>query len=124
MPDEHADVSRDPVTVRRAPRYPRFLALGGAVGALIALILTFAFPAVAEYDRGQVFGFLLLILGSLGVALGALLALVLDRVMAGHAATVVAEHEQVHQMTDSIERAVLEAELAEAEQDDVDGATR
>jgi len=121
-PNEHAEVTRDEVTVRRSPRYPRFLALGFGVGALMALILTFAFPEVEDFDKGQIFGFLLLVLGAIGVALGAVLALVLDRVMAGHARTVIAEHAEVHPQTDTIERAVAEAELGGADAAQADAA--
>ncbi|GLI27572.1 hypothetical protein ARHIZOSPH14_18140 [Agromyces rhizosphaerae] len=122
-PEEHAEVTRDEVTVRRSPRYPRFLVLGGAVGALLALILTFAFPAVEQFDKGQIFGFLLLVLGAMGVALGAVLALVIDRVMAGHVRTVVAEHEQVHPETDTIERYVAETQVEQAQAGEADSSS-
>jgi len=72
------DVTDDVVTVRRAPRYGRFITLGALVGAVVALILTFAFsgqPADAElalgFDKGQVFGFLLLLCATIGAAIGA-----------------------------------------------------
>lgn len=90
------DVTSDAVTVRRAPRYGRFLVLGGLVGAVIALILTVTFPDNAEFDKGQVFGFLLLACGAIGVALGALVALLLDRALAKRAGSAVAEHESTH----------------------------
>ncbi len=85
------------VTVRRAPKYGRFIVLGFALGAILALILTFAFPENEEFDRGQVFGFLLLALGTIGVAFGAVVALVFDRVLSGRTRTVVAEHEHTRE---------------------------
>lgn len=90
------DVTSDAVTVRRAPRYGRFLMLGGALGAVVALILTVTFPDNPEFDKGQVFGFLLLACGAIGVALGALVALLLDRALEKRAGSAVAEHESTH----------------------------
>lgn len=76
------------VRVRRSPKYSVFLLLGAAAGILAALILTFAFPGEdvsprtgMEYSVGQIFGFVLLICVPVGIALGGVVALVLDRVM-------------------------------------------
>ncbi|KRC62083.1 hypothetical protein ASE14_09975 [Agromyces sp. Root81] len=98
MPPLEIEIERDTVTVRRAPRYSRFLTLGALVGAVVALILTVAFPANDEFDKGQVFGFLLLACGAIGVALGAVVALVIDRASARRAQAVTAEHETIHPM--------------------------
>ena len=77
--------------------------LGAVVGAIVALILTFAFngqPASPElglqFDKGQVFGFLLLLCGVIGAALGAVVALLIDRATARRAKSVVAEHSSTH----------------------------
>lgn len=97
------DISSDTVTVRRAPRYGRFITLGALVGAVVALILTFAFsgePTVEgellEFDRGQVFGFLLLLCATVGAALGAIAALIIDRATARRARSVTVVHESTH----------------------------
>ena len=90
------EVERDTVTVRRAPRYSRFMTLGALVGAVVALILTMSFPANDEFDRGQVFGFLLLACATIGLALGALVALLIDRATARRAKSVTVEHETIH----------------------------
>ena len=99
------DVSDDVVTVRRAPRYGRFITLGALVGALVALVLTFAFsgqPAHPElelgFDRGQVFGFLLLLCATIGAALGAVVALLIDRGSAKRAKSVLVVHESTHRV--------------------------
>jgi hypothetical protein len=99
------DVSDDVVTVRRAPRYGRFITLGALVGAVVALILTFAFsgqPAQPElelgFDRGQVFGFLLLLCATIGAALGAVVALLIDRGSAKRAKSVLVVHESTHRV--------------------------
>lgn len=95
-PALRTEVTADEVVVRRTPKYGTFIALGAIVGVIAALVLTFALPENDTYDQGQVFGFLLLFLGTVGVALGSLIALVLDRVFARRASTVAAEHETAH----------------------------
>lgn len=66
------------VGIRRAPKYSVFLLMGAALGALAAMILTFAFPATDEYSPGQVFGYLLLLCAVLGLALGGFVAWLFD----------------------------------------------
>ena len=99
---EHLETERtsDAVTVRRAPRYPAFIGLGVVLGALVALVLTFAYPENGEFDRGQVFGFLLLWCGAFGAALGGVAALLVDRRLAKRAGSAVAEHESTHFVDD------------------------
>ncbi|GAB3618738.1 hypothetical protein GCM10027416_32950 [Okibacterium endophyticum] len=92
------------VVVRRRPRFVNFMLLGALLGVVAALALTFMVPsgsseeqrAVAgddiEYSTGQVFGFLLLAAVPIGIALGALAAIVLDRVIGRRARTVVAQN--------------------------------
>lgn len=84
---------RDEVHVRRAPRILSFLLTGAALGAVVALLLTLAFPANGEFPASQVFGFLLLICAIAGGALGAVVALVLDRVLSRRTRVLSAEHE-------------------------------
>jgi hypothetical protein len=79
------------VVVRRSPRYSHFMILGAILGAVAALILTFAFPANPTYDRGQVFGYLLLVGIAVGVGLGALVALILDRIVGRKGTSVIAD---------------------------------
>jgi len=79
------------VRVRRSPRYFRFMIAGAVLFAIVALILTYSFPENPTYDRGSVFGFLLAICATIGVALGAVVALVLDRATARRARTVQAD---------------------------------
>jgi hypothetical protein len=101
-PGEHleTDVTSDAVTVRRAPRYPAFILAGVALGVVVALVLTFAFPENAEFDRGQVFGFLLLWAGAIGAAVGGIVALLVDRMLARRGRSAVAEHEDTHYVDD------------------------
>jgi hypothetical protein len=72
-PDE-----RHTARVRRSPRILNFVIAGLIVGVIIALILTFAFPTDGEFTTPQVFGFLLLFIGTVCGILGAVVALVVD----------------------------------------------
>jgi flagellar biosynthesis protein FliR len=86
------NVTEDSVTVQRSPRYFRFMLAGAILFAVVALILTFAFPAQPGYDRGQIFGFLLLGGIVLGIAVGAVIALIVGWVTGRRARTVAAAH--------------------------------
>jgi hypothetical protein len=89
--EEQATVTEAAVRVQRSPRYFRFMITGAVVFAVIALILTYSFPENPTYDRGAVFGFLLAICATVGVALGALVALLIDRAATRRARTVQAD---------------------------------
>jgi hypothetical protein len=89
-------------TVRRSPRYGVFLALGAALGVFVAMILTFTFDGTqypaengAVYSTGQVFGFLALVGIAVGLLLGGLVAIILDRVVGRRTRTVVVDHETI-----------------------------
>ena len=88
-------VTTDEVVIRRSPKYLAFMLAGIIVGVIVALVLTFAIPNTSEFTLTQIFGFLLLITGSIGGTLGLVLALVADRVLAGRTITAMAEHETV-----------------------------
>lgn len=101
-------VTRDRVErarVRRSPRYGVFFVLGGALGVLAAMIITFTWTGGAaeaettaggmSYSTIQVFGFTLIYLVPVGVALGAVVALVLDRVVGRRSREVIVDHERV-----------------------------
>jgi len=72
-------------TVRHVPRYGVFMGIGVVLGIIAAGILTFtgsfdesqALDVV--YPAGQVFGFLLLWTVPIGLALGGVVALILER---------------------------------------------
>lgn len=88
---EQTTVTEAAVRVQRSPRYFRFMITGAVVFAVVALILTYSFPENPTYDRGAVFGFLLAICATVGVALGALVALLIDRAATRRARTVQAD---------------------------------
>ncbi|MFF2634319.1 potassium transporter Trk [Microbacterium sp. NPDC058021] len=89
--------------VRRSPKFAVFLGLGAALGILAALILTFAFDGTSEvspntgvvYTSTQVFGFVALICVPVGIAIGGIVAVILDRVLARRARDVQIEHERI-----------------------------
>jgi hypothetical protein len=71
------------VEVRRTPNYWNFMLLFGVLAAIAITIITFALPydaATATYSRGTVYGFALLISVAVGVAIGAAVALLAERV--------------------------------------------
>ncbi len=101
---ETASTQIESAHVRRTPRYGVFLALGAAVGVVAALILTFALGGPDDtsattgvsYTTTQVFGFLCLFAIPIGMAVGAAVALILDRAFAGKTRDVRVSHERVH----------------------------
>lgn len=77
--------------VRRAPRYGPFMWTGGLIGVAVALVLTVLSRSMssdegettgglaANYSALQVFFYLGLFLAAVGVAVGVVVALVLER---------------------------------------------
>jgi hypothetical protein len=74
---EQSTVEAD-VTVRRIPKYSRFLILGAGLGAIATFILTASFPSDPTVGFGALFGYFLIFGVPLGAALGALVAIGLD----------------------------------------------
>ncbi|MDN8547875.1 potassium transporter Trk [Microbacterium sp. NM3R9] len=88
--------------VRRVPKYSVFLLLGAAVGIVAALALTFGVSdggvstsTGLEYSVGQVFGFIALGAIPVGMALGGVVALILDRSARRRSREVRIVHERV-----------------------------
>lgn len=94
--------------VRRSPKYSVFLLLGAAVGIVAALVLTFVFARGADdvtapivYSSSQIFGFLALICISIGVVLGGVVALILDRTVGRRYRDVRVDREHVREEPDA-----------------------
>jgi NhaP-type Na+/H+ or K+/H+ antiporter len=96
--DSHQTVE---ATVRRVPRYGVFMGIGVVVGIIAAAILTWtgsfeesqALDVV--YPPGQVFGFLLLWTVPIGLALGGVVGLVMERLGRRHDRVVRVDRETV-----------------------------
>jgi hypothetical protein len=97
--------------IRRAPRIGRFLFLGAAVGLIGTLILTSLYPADPNVGFPALFGYFALYGVPIGVALGAVLALVLDRMSVRRARTVTVERDHVER--DHVERDHVERDHVE-----------
>ncbi len=83
------------VRVRRAPKIGAFLVVGGLIGMLTTLVLTSLFPVDPTVGFIPLFAYFCLFGIPAGVALGALLALVLDRVSRRRSRDAVAERETI-----------------------------
>jgi hypothetical protein len=66
------------VTVRRIPRYSRFLIIGAGLGAVSTFILTASFPSDPKVGFGALFGYFLLFGVPAGAVIGAVVAILLD----------------------------------------------
>jgi hypothetical protein len=76
------------LSIRRAPKYLTFIILGGVVGIIVGFILN----AVSEQSTGApILGYLIVFCSGLGVGLGVIVALVLDRVLRRKSKVVKAE---------------------------------
>lgn len=86
--EEAAEAAQKPVEVQHAPievglqrsvRYGRILIAGAVLGAAIGAISSLFFPVAegADYELRQVAGLMAVVGGAIGLALGALLALLL-----------------------------------------------
>ena len=105
MSDNQPEVtSTEQVRIRRAPRYARFIILGGALGAIVTIALTLAFEPDPQVGYPALLGYFLLFGIPAGVLLGSLVALVLDAASRRRARTGEAQHTVV-------ESAPVEGEL-------------
>lgn len=68
------------VSVRRAPKFAPFMGAGIVLGIIVAAISAYTGPESAEFTRGATFGFLAVIFGIVGMLVGALVVLVIDRI--------------------------------------------
>lgn len=83
------------VRIRRAPKYGPFLIIGGGIAAIVTFILTMSFPVDPAVGVGPLFGYFSLFGIPAGVAVGALVALVFDRVSIRRARAATVEHETI-----------------------------
>jgi hypothetical protein len=92
---DQGGTDRDEVRVRRTPKYPAFLIVGGGLGAVAAFIGTASNRVDPDVGFLQMFLFLGLFGVTIGMLLGGITALLFERVYARRAATVTAERSEV-----------------------------
>lgn len=96
--DSHQTVE---ATVRRVPRYGVLMAIGVVLGIIVAAILTWSGSFEQSqaldvvYPPGQVFGFLLLWTVPIGIALGGVAGLLMERLARRHDRVVQVDRETV-----------------------------
>ena len=90
-PEATARIHRSKASIRRAPKIPVFIVLGALIGGLVTIGLTLSFPVDTTVGLPATVGYFLLYGIPAGMALGALAAIVLDRVSARRARTVTVE---------------------------------
>lgn len=93
QPDPAPDVTQ--VSVRRAPKVGAFTVVGGLIGFLATLVVTSLYPADPNVGFAALLGYFSLFGVTIGVLLGALIAIVLDRRSQRRARIVAAEHQRV-----------------------------
>lgn len=84
------------VTVRRAPNVTAFLAAGAAIGAIAGLLIGALGPGSIAYTRAAIIGFFLMTFLIVGATVGAVVALVLDRISLKRSRHVTAEVQDLH----------------------------
>jgi hypothetical protein len=72
-------VSQQPRRVGRSPRFPAFLITGGLLGLIIGFFLSVFGQPDARYDAATTLGFLGLICAGLGMLVGGIIAVLVDR---------------------------------------------
>lgn len=85
-----SDNTKD-VRIRRAPKIGAFLVVGGLIGMLTTLVLTSLFPSDPNVGFIALFAYFCLFGIPAGVVLGALIALILDRISRRRTRNAVAE---------------------------------
>ncbi len=86
---------RAAVQLRRAPKIPAFMVVGGLLGFLVVLIITPLFPVDPLVGLPALIGYFSLYGITIGVVVGALVGIVLDRRSQKSARTLEAEREVV-----------------------------
>ncbi len=93
----------DEVRVRRAPKIPTFLIIGGALGAIATLIIASLYPTDPNVGFGVLVGYLMIFGVPAGVLIGALVALFIDRVSTRRARVIAAERSHADAVPEEVE---------------------
>jgi hypothetical protein len=103
-PTPQPTTERATVQVRRAPKIPAFMVVGGLIGFLGTLVATSIFPADPQVGFAALLGYFSLYGVTAGVVVGAVIGIVLDRRSQKRIRTLEAERQVV-------DAAPLEGEL-------------
>ena len=91
MTSEQHSPERREITIRRAPRFVPFMVLGAVVAFVVAIVMAYTGEENPQYTREAVLGFFFVVLALPGVALGSVVALILDRISVRRAKHAVVE---------------------------------
>ena len=72
-------MAKQKVTVRRAPKMTSFIATGFILGVVVAAFVSYGMPTDPAVGAGATFGFFTIMFSLVGMAVVAVVALVLDR---------------------------------------------
>lgn len=111
-----AEEEQTPVTIRRAPRFSAFMLLGALVGFIATLILVSLYPVDPKVGVGATFGFFTLFGVPIGLGLGAVVAIILDRRASRGASQAMAGKLEVHVNDEQAPESDLSMELSADQQ--------
>jgi F0F1-type ATP synthase assembly protein I len=80
-------MAKQQVTVRRAPKLIAFVATGFILGVVVAAFVSFGMPTDPAVGAGATFGFFAIMFSLVGMGVGAVVGLVVDRSTRTHTAT-------------------------------------
>ena len=76
------------LTIRKAPKFLAFLIAGSVVGLIVAVVL---YSVATKSTGASILGYLIVFCAGLGAGLGAIVAVILDRVLRSKTKVVKAE---------------------------------
>jgi hypothetical protein len=79
-PHDSTAAGETEVRIRRAPKFPAFMIVGGGVGAIVTFIVTALYPVDPAVGFAALFGYFALFGVTAGVVVGGIVALILDRI--------------------------------------------
>ncbi|MFM2412561.1 MAG: hypothetical protein RLZZ587_894 [Actinomycetota bacterium] len=80
-------MAKKKVTIRRAPKLTSFIATGIILGVIVAAVVSYGMPTDPAVGAGATFGFFAIMFSLVGMAVGAIVGLLIDRSTTTHLAT-------------------------------------
>ena len=80
-------MAKQTVTFRRAPKLTAFIATGFLLGVVVAAVISYGMPTDPAVGAGATFGFFAIMFSLVGMAVGAVVGLAVDRAMSSRTAT-------------------------------------